>query len=59
MPSCEHIFLPIGRIRDRAAFHAYVDRMAKRTPIAIIEPEEWSEDRMPQILDEIERRKQK
>lgn len=44
---------------DQAAFHAYVDRMAERTPIAIIDPEEWSEGRMQQILDEVERRKQK
>lgn len=44
---------------DQVAFHAYVDPMAERTPIAIIEPEEWSEGRMQQILDEVERRKQK
>lgn len=45
--------------QDRVAFHAYVDRMAKRTPIAVVEPEEWSEEWMQQILNEIERRKQK
>lgn len=45
--------------QDQVAFHAYVDRMRQRTPIAIIEPEECSEERMQQILDEIERRKQK
>lgn len=45
--------------QDQIAFHAYVDRMAKRTPIAVIEPEEWSEERMQQILTKIERRQQK
>lgn len=39
------------------AFHAYVDRMQQRPPIAVIEPEEWSEERMQQVLDEKERRK--
>lgn len=42
--------------QDQAAFHAYVDRMQQRPPIAIIEPEEWSEERMQQILNEKERR---
>jgi hypothetical protein len=34
------------------AFHAYVDRMQQRSPVAIIELEEWSEERMQQILNE-------
>lgn len=42
--------------QDQAAFHAYVDRMQQRPPIAIIEPEEWSEEQMQQILDEIRQR---
>lgn len=42
--------------QDTAAFHAYVDRMQQRPPVAIIEPEEWSEERMQQILDEIKQR---
>lgn len=45
--------------QDTAAFHAYVDRMQQRPPIAVIEPDEWSEERMQQILDEVQRRKQK
>ena len=45
--------------QDIAAFHAYVDRMQQRPPIAVIEPDEWSEERMQQILDEVQRRKQK
>jgi hypothetical protein len=51
------MFLP--HRQDQVAFHAYVDRMAKRTPIAVIEPEEWSQERMQQFDWEIERRKQK
>lgn len=39
--------------QDTTAFHAYVDRMQQRPPIAVIEPEEWSEERMQQVLDEI------
>jgi uncharacterized short protein YbdD (DUF466 family) len=42
--------------QDQAAFHAYVERMQQRPPIGIIEPEEWSEERMQQILNEKERR---
>lgn len=38
--------------QDQTAFHAYVDRMQQRPPIAIIEPDEWSEERMQQILKE-------
>lgn len=45
--------------QDTAAFHAYVDRMQQRPPIAIIEPGEWSEERMRQILDEVQQRKQR
>lgn len=36
--------------QDTVAFYAYVDRMQQRPPVAIIEPEEWSEERMQQIL---------
>ena len=36
--------------QDREAFYAYVDRMQQRPPIAVIEPEEWSEERMQRIL---------
>ena len=42
--------------QDTAAFHAYVDRIQQRPPIAIVEPEEWSALRMQQILDEIKRK---
>jgi hypothetical protein len=45
--------------QDVAAFHTYVDRMQQRPPIATVEPEEWSEERMQQILDDIEQRKQR
>lgn len=45
--------------QDQTAFHAYVDRMQQRPPIAIIEPEEWSEERMLQVFSEIEQHKQK
>ncbi len=45
--------------QDTVAFHAYVDRMQQRPVIAVIEPDEWSEERMRQVLDEVERRKQK
>ncbi len=38
--------------QDTVAFHAYVDRMQQRPTIAIIEPDEWSEERMQQILNE-------
>lgn len=36
--------------QDTVAFHAYVDRMQQHPPVAVIEPEEWSEERMQQIL---------
>ena len=38
--------------QDTVAFHTYIDRMQQRPYVAIIEPEEWSEERMQQILDE-------
>lgn len=40
--------------QDQKAFHAYIDRMQQYPPVAIIEPEEWSEERMQQALDQIE-----
>lgn len=40
---------------DTVAFHAYVDRMQQRPAIAIIDPDDWSEDRMQQILQEKQR----
>lgn len=45
--------------QEQTAFHAYVDRMRQRPPIAIIEPDEWSEERMQQVLNEVEQRKQR
>lgn len=39
---------------DSLAFHAYIDRMQQRPPIAVIEPEEWSEERMQQVLKQKE-----
>jgi hypothetical protein len=42
--------------QDTSAFHAYVDRMQQRPPVAIIEPEEWSEKRMELVLDQIKQR---
>jgi hypothetical protein len=42
--------------QDTTAFHAYVDRMQQRPPTAVVEPEEWSEERMQEILDEIKHR---
>jgi hypothetical protein len=42
--------------QDTTAFHAYVDRMQQRPPVAVIEPEEWSEERMAQALNEIKQR---
>lgn len=41
--------------QDMEAFHAHVDRMQQRPPVAVIEPEEWSEERMQQILEQKER----
>lgn len=41
--------------RDTEAFHAYVDRMQQRPPIAVIEPEEWSEELMQRVLEQKER----
>ena len=43
--------------QDTVAFHAYVDRMQQHPPIAVIEADEWSEERMQQVLNEVERRK--
>ena len=40
---------------DKDAFYAYVDKMATRPPLAIIEPEDWSEERMQNILTAISR----
>lgn len=40
--------------QDMEAFHAYVDRMQQRPPVAVIEPEEWSEERMQEILQQKE-----
>lgn len=42
--------------QDKAAFEAYLDKVHERPPIAVVEPEDWSEDRMQQVLDEIKRR---
>ncbi|PSB45515.1 hypothetical protein C7B80_16810 [Cyanosarcina cf. burmensis CCALA 770] len=42
--------------QDKAAFEAYLDKVHERPPIAVIEPKEWSEERMQQILDEIKRK---
>lgn len=40
--------------KDQAAFYVYVDRMHERPPVAIIEPEDWSEERMQEAIDKIE-----
>lgn len=42
--------------QDTVAFYAYVDRMQQRPPVAVVEPEEWSEERMQQILKKKEER---
>lgn len=42
--------------QDTVAFYAYVDRMQQRPPIAVIEPDEWSEERMQQIFTPKERK---
>lgn len=42
--------------QDKAAFEAYLDKVHERPPIAVIEPEDWSAERMQQVLDEIKRR---
>jgi hypothetical protein len=36
---------------DKAAFEAYLDKVHERAPIAVIEPEEWSEERMQEALN--------
>ncbi|MEA5534067.1 DUF6887 family protein [Crocosphaera sp. XPORK-15E] len=46
----------LGNREDKEAFYAYVDRMSHRPPIAIIEPEDWSEERMQQVIKKIEHR---
>lgn len=46
----------LGHRENKQAFYAYVDRMATRPPIAIIEPEDWNEERMQQVLTEIVQR---
>jgi hypothetical protein len=38
---------------DKEAFYAYVDRMSNRPPIAIIEPENWSKERMQEVIKNI------
>ncbi len=48
-------YVPAHR-QDQKAFYACVDRMQQRSPVAIIEPEEWSEERMQSILDQKEQR---
>ncbi len=45
--------------QDKAAFEAYLDKVHERPPIAVIEPEDWSEERMQQVLDEIKRRSER
>ena len=36
---------------DKQAFYAYVDRMSNRPPVAIIEPEDWSKERMQEVIN--------
>ncbi len=38
---------------DKEAFYAYVDRMSNRPPVAIIEPEDWSKERMQDVINNI------
>lgn len=40
--------------KDQSAFHAYLDRIHERPPVAIIEPEDWSEERMQEAIDKVE-----
>lgn len=40
--------------KDQAAFYAYVDRMHERPPVDVIEPEDWSEERIQEAIDKIE-----
>ena len=42
--------------QDKAAFEAYLDKVHERPPIAVIEPEEWSEERMQEVLNLIKQR---
>lgn len=41
---------------DKAAFEAYLNKVRDRPPIAVIEPEEWSEERMQEVLNLIKQR---
>lgn len=41
--------------QEQTAFRALIDRMQQHPPVAVIEPEEWSESRMQQALDEKKR----
>ena len=41
---------------DKVAFEAYLDKVRQRPPIAVIEPEEWSEEKMQEVLNLIKRR---
>lgn len=36
---------------DKTAFETYLDKSHERPPIAVIEPEEWSEERMQEVLN--------
>lgn len=36
---------------DKEALYAYVDRMSNRPPVAIIEPEDWSKERMQKVIN--------
>jgi hypothetical protein len=35
--------------QDKVAFEAYLDKVHERPPIAVVEPEDWSEERMQQV----------
>lgn len=40
--------------KDQSAFYAYLDRMHQHPPAAVIEPEDWSEERMQEAIDKVE-----
>jgi hypothetical protein len=42
--------------QDKVAFEAYLDKVHERPPIAVIEPEEWSEEKMQEVLNLIKQR---
>jgi len=42
--------------QDKVAFEAYLDKVHERPPIAVIEPEEWSEQKMQEVLNLIKQR---